>query len=138
MMDEKPQSKMEETASSSTLSPTASLNEKTLEAEQSTRDATRSPTPDPSVRAEEALELNKVASAKDAQAELTKIMTSGEGVEYPTGVKLNLISLALCLSVFLMALDNTIVSCSLNQNFGHCFRRFELLQGNSQVPQTCN
>jgi hypothetical protein len=31
-------------------------------------------------------------------------MTSGEGIEYPTGVKLGLISLALCLSVFLMAL----------------------------------
>lgn len=35
---------------------------------------------------------------------LTKINTSQEGVEYPTGVKLGLISLALCLSVFLIAL----------------------------------
>jgi hypothetical protein len=108
MSDEK-RSKMEE-SSSSLSSRTASLNEKTLEAEQSTREATRSPTPAPSVRAEEAPELKKVVSAKDAQEELTKIMTSGEGVEYPTGVKLNLISFALCLSVFLMALDNTIVS----------------------------
>jgi hypothetical protein len=38
--------------------------------------------------------LKKVMSAKEAQAELSKIMTSGEGVEYPTGLKLNLISLA--------------------------------------------
>jgi hypothetical protein len=108
MTDEK-HSKMEDT-SSSLSSPTVSLTEKTLEAEQSTREATRSPTPAPSVRAEEAPGLKKVSSVKEAQAELTKIMTSGEGVEYPTGVKLNLISLALCLSVFLMALDNTIVS----------------------------
>ena len=49
-------------------------------------------------------ELKRVQSAKEAQEELTKIMTSGEGVEYPTGVRLGLISLALCLSVFLMAL----------------------------------
>jgi hypothetical protein len=110
-------SKMEETASSSLSSPAASFKEKTLEAEQSTREATRSPTPAPSVRAEVAPELKKVVSAKEAQAELTKIMTSGEGVEYPTGVKLNLISLALCLSVFLMALDNTIVSNAPNIRF---------------------
>ena len=111
MTDEK-HSKMEDT-SSSLSSPTVSLKEKTLEAEQSTREDTRSPTPAPSVTAEEAPELEKVLSAKEAQAELTKIMTSGEGVEDPTGGKLNLISLALCLSVFLMALDNTIVSISL-------------------------
>lgn len=35
------------------------------------------------------------------QQELARINTSQEGVEYPTGVKLGLISLALCLSVFL-------------------------------------
>jgi hypothetical protein len=129
MTDEKPKTNMEET-SSVVSSPTASLTEKTLEAEQSTREATRSPSPtvDPSVRAEETPELKKVVSAKEAQAELTKIMTSGEGVEYPTGVTLNLISLALCLSVFLMALDNTIVSYSphkttltfASKNSGYC------------------
>lgn len=40
-------------------------------------------------------------------------MTSGEGIEYPTGVRLGLISLALCLSVFLMALDNTIIATAI-------------------------
>ena len=106
MTDEKHESsRMEDTASSTT----ASLKEEAVEAEQSTREATRSPTPALSVKAEESPELKKTVSAKDAQAELTKIMTSGEGVEYPTGMKLHLISLALCLSVFLMALDNTIV-----------------------------
>jgi hypothetical protein len=107
MMDDK-HSRTEE-ASLGSSSPSATLNEKTTEVEASTREATRSPTPAPSAKNEPAPELKKVASAKEAQAELTKIMTSGEGVEYPTGVKLNLISLALCLSVFLMALDNTIV-----------------------------
>lgn len=49
-------------------------------------------------------DLKKVTSAKDVQENLQRIMTSGEGVEYPTGMRLGLISLALCLSVFLMAL----------------------------------
>lgn len=39
-----------------------------------------------------------------AAVELRKIQTSDEGNVYPTGLKLGLISLALCLSVFLMAL----------------------------------
>ena len=30
-------------------------------------------------------------------------------IEYPTGMKLAIITLALCLSVFLVALDNTII-----------------------------
>lgn len=50
------------------------------------------------------VKLKKVMSAKEAQAELNRVMSTGEGVVYPTGVKLGLISLALCLSVFLMAL----------------------------------
>lgn len=48
--------------------------------------------------------VQRVVSSKEAQAELTKIMTSGEGIEYPTGIKLHLISLALCLAVLLIAL----------------------------------
>lgn len=55
------------------------------------------------------IELKKTKSAADIQQEeLNRVHTSAEGVEYPTGVKLQLISLALCLSVFLMAL----VSCA--------------------------
>jgi len=58
-------------------------------------------------------ELKRVHStAKEAKDELTRVMTSGEGVEYPTGLKLNLISLALCLSVFLMALVRTLTYIS--------------------------
>ncbi|KAJ7499726.1 DHA14-like major facilitator [Mycena latifolia] len=38
---------------------------------------------------------------------------SEEPVEYPEGLKLGLISLALCLSVFLVALDNTILATAI-------------------------
>lgn len=51
------------------------------------------------------VELKKTTSAREVQAEeLQRINTSGEDVEYPTGIKLALITLALCMSVFLMAL----------------------------------
>ena len=103
---------------SSTLkSSSPSIEEKPrIEAEESSRQGSSSPSPAPSVKNEQQHGepvLKKVASAKEAQAELTKIMTSGEGIEYPTGVKLGLISMALCLSVFLMALDNSIIATAI-------------------------
>jgi hypothetical protein len=80
-------------------------NEKAREAEDaenSVREGSQTPTADP-INNEDG--LRKVHSTtKEIQDELTRVMTSGEGIEYPTGVKLGLISLALCLSVFLMAL----------------------------------
>jgi len=36
-----------------------------------------------------------------------------DGSEYPTGLKLTLITIALCLSVFLMALDNSIIATAI-------------------------
>jgi hypothetical protein len=48
--------------------------------------------------------LGQVVSAKEKLVGPSKVMTTGEGVEYPTGIKLGLVTLALCLSVFLMAL----------------------------------
>lgn len=36
-----------------------------------------------------------------------------ENLVYPTGIKLGLITLALCLSVFLVALDNTIIATAI-------------------------
>ena len=57
--------------------------------------------------------LVAVVSAKGVVAELDRIMTSGDGIEYPTGTRLNLVTLALCLSVFLMALDNTIIATAI-------------------------
>lgn len=71
--------------------------------EKAERQGSRSPSPIPSIRNDEK------ETAVATGAELHKVSTSAEGVEYPTGVKLGLISLALCLSVFLMALDNTII-----------------------------
>ncbi|KAH8799051.1 major facilitator superfamily domain-containing protein [Xylogone sp. PMI_703] len=58
-------------------------------------------------------DLAKVSSTKDVGAELNRVMTSGEEFEYPTGAKLTLISFALCLAVFLMALDNTIIATAI-------------------------
>ncbi|KAF7878843.1 hypothetical protein EAF04_000046 [Stromatinia cepivora] len=60
------------------------------------------------------IELNRTRSAAEVQQEeLNRVMTSADGVEYPTGVKLQLITLALCLSVFLMALDNSIIATAI-------------------------
>jgi hypothetical protein len=44
---------------------------------------------------------------------IEKTRTREDGEEYPHGVKLALISLALCLSVFLMALDNSIIATAI-------------------------
>ena len=43
-------------------------------------------------------------AASKAGQSIKTVPTRDDGTEYPTGVKLGLISLALCLSVFLMAL----------------------------------
>lgn len=137
MSDEKPP-RQEDAAS--VASPTASVSEKTLEADEktlaaddknasdekhldvdekaleaaSTGEDAQVPAADPPATEEGKEEgLGKVLSAKDAMAELNRVMTSGEGIEYPTGARLNLVSLALCLSVFLMALDNTIIATAI-------------------------
>jgi hypothetical protein len=96
---------MDDSTSETLKSATPSVNEKVREAEgreDSVREGSQTPNAE-AVNNEDG--LGKVHSAtKQAQDELTRVMTSGEGIEYPTGVKLGLISLALCLSVFLMAL----------------------------------
>jgi hypothetical protein len=48
--------------------------------------------------------------------DLSKIKTSETGMEYPHGVKLGLITLALCLSVFLMALVCLHKNCSIRNS----------------------
>lgn len=42
-----------------------------------------------------------------------------EAMEYPRGLKLGLITLALCLSVFLVALDNTIIATAIPKITDH-------------------
>jgi hypothetical protein len=98
---------LDDSASDTLKSVSRSIDEKTAEAEaeESVRRGYSSPAPAALATDDELTKKTTATSiAKEAQAELTKIITSAEGVEYPTGVKLGLISLALCLSVFLMAL----------------------------------
>jgi hypothetical protein len=100
-------------SSSETLkSPSPSVNnEKAREADASVRQGSQTPDLRPTAsnvdhvnNEGELRNVHPTTTTKEAQDELTRVMTSGEGIEYPTGVKLSLISLALCLSVFLMAL----------------------------------
>lgn len=113
---QKPTMMSDDSASETLRSATPSLNEKAGEAADSVREGSQSPIPHPEHnkgRASTDNGLGKVHSTtKEAQDELTRVMTSGEGIEYPTGMKLTLISLALCLSVFLMALVCAILICS--------------------------
>lgn len=101
---------MDDSTSETLRSTNVSVNEKNAE---SYLKGSQSPTPEPSVK--EGDEEPKAAPA-DTTVELTKIMTSAEGVEYPTGLKLGLISLALCLSVFLIALVCTSVKTCEEQS----------------------
>lgn len=54
--------------------------------------------------------MSRVASGM-ASIRLTE--TREDGSEYPTGLKLFLITVALCLAVFLMCLDNTIIATAI-------------------------
>lgn len=56
--------------------------------------------------------ISRVASAAASSA-LQRVETRPDGSEYPTGLKLTLITLALCLGVFLMALDNSIIATAI-------------------------
>ncbi|KAI0378099.1 putative efflux pump [Hypomontagnella monticulosa] len=59
-------------------------------------------------------ELAKHSTAHSRNGEpMHQIQTREDGTEYPTGLKLGLITLALCLSVFLMALDNAIIATAI-------------------------
>ncbi|KAJ2895335.1 putative efflux pump antibiotic resistance protein [Zalerion maritima] len=71
------------------------IQEKT---ETGTHGLERSPTPSISAAGEEDMQRHR---------------TREDGMEYPSGVKLQLITLALCLAVFLMALDNSIIATAI-------------------------
>lgn len=55
----------------------------------------------------------KAAAALESSTENPTAPTSGDEPEYPTGLKLGLIVLALCLAVFLVALDQTIIGTAI-------------------------
>ncbi|KAF2964602.1 hypothetical protein GQX73_g8980 [Xylaria multiplex] len=63
---------------------------------------------------EKAGSLAKIQTARSQNGSpLQPTETREDGTEYPTGVKLTLISVALCLSVFLTALDNSIIATAI-------------------------
>ncbi len=103
-MSEKPTAAADDSASETLKveSQRASFDEKTNEAEASVKEGTQDPTPAPSIH--NGNDLHHITTTKEAGENVEKINTRAEGTEYPTGIKLGLISLALCLSVFLMAL----------------------------------
>ncbi|KAK0724214.1 major facilitator superfamily-domain-containing protein [Lasiosphaeris hirsuta] len=73
----------------------------------------RAPTPGPSNDPEKTdLARQATAVSKTGQS-IAQVATREDGTEYPTGTKLGLIVLALCLSVFLMALDNSIIATAI-------------------------
>jgi hypothetical protein len=90
-----------------TIAPSrASLSEKESYRAEEARPSTE-PTPQDAeaTEAEKQNNLAKHATAASAAGQsIRATATREDGSEYPTGVKLGLITLALCLSVFLMAL----------------------------------
>ncbi|KAJ7165596.1 major facilitator superfamily transporter [Mycena crocata] len=65
----------------------------------------------PTIRASSSLEL-RTSDLKEQNEKATPAVTD-YNIEYPQGVKLFLITIALCLSVFLVALDNTIIATAI-------------------------
>ncbi|KAK5659189.1 hypothetical protein OQA88_1279 [Cercophora sp. LCS_1] len=70
--------------------------------------------PTPAADPEKKDELTRQATAVSKTGQSIRLTeTREDGEEYPTGMKLGLINLALCLSVFLMALDNSIIATAI-------------------------
>lgn len=70
--------------------------------------ASRSSSPPPLISSSSSAKTKVETEAAEAVAERDE-----DNLEYPTGMKLAVISLALCLAVFLMALDNTIIATAI-------------------------
>ncbi|KAF7297069.1 DHA14-like major facilitator [Mycena indigotica] len=72
-----------------------------------------------STSAETLTSPEKPSLDKELKPEVTEVTEStkseGDEIEYPTGIRLALLTLALCLSVFLVALDNTIIAVAIPQ-----------------------
>lgn len=75
---------------------------------------------------EESKEVSTIISAKDDQnvgtekeGEVSKADIDDEDVEYPHGAKLWIILMALCLAVFLVALDQTIIATAIPKITDH-------------------
>ncbi|KAK3940919.1 hypothetical protein QBC46DRAFT_449140 [Diplogelasinospora grovesii] len=86
----------------------------TREGEQTDADATVSEyQAEPAVDEKQHELTQQATAASKAGQSIRQTRTRDDGTEYPTGLKLGLISLALCLSVFLIALDNSIIATAI-------------------------
>lgn len=56
---------------------------------------------------------NEMEEPDDSNQAHNPTQTQDDGHKYPTGIRLALIILALCMSVFLMALDNSIIATAI-------------------------
>ncbi|KAH7322428.1 MFS multidrug transporter [Stachybotrys elegans] len=75
-------------------------------------------TPDQDASSKEAVQSDAASPLNDAtetESHGATTLANNEEAEYPSGLKLGLIVLALCLSVFLIALDNAIIATAVPQ-----------------------
>ncbi|KAE9965227.1 hypothetical protein BLS_007763 [Venturia inaequalis] len=88
-----------------------------LSHEPSAMEKVEQPTGHPATTTESELNNTEVVDKKDQSAESREVAPEGEEsedeIQYPKGLKLTLITIALCLSVFCMALDNTIIATAI-------------------------
>lgn len=75
-------------------------------------------TPSPTSKASQHLGENDVIESTPIK-EMEALDKLSEEPEYPTGAKLGIIIASLCLSVFLMALDNTIIATAIPKITDH-------------------
>ncbi|KAI0890117.1 putative efflux pump [Annulohypoxylon maeteangense] len=75
-------------------------------------DSAHTPVGDPNQEKNQELTRHTTALSHHGES-IRQIQTREDGVEYPGGMKLFLITLALCLGVFLMALDNSIIATAI-------------------------
>lgn len=95
-------------AKSDTATDQASVNSVALQKEGVENDTTNVPTP-----AEPNTDINEKSHDQAAVDEATGADLEEVPTEYPQKWRLTLISVALCLAVFCMALDNTIIATAI-------------------------
>ncbi|KFY94063.1 hypothetical protein V500_03434 [Pseudogymnoascus sp. VKM F-4518 (FW-2643)] len=118
-------SPLDDSATETLKSASPSLSEKGSLAEAEKLGAVHSSSLTPPAKKDKH-DLNKVISAKEAQQELDRIMTCGEGVEYPTGIKLSLVTLALCLNVGWYGSAYLLTTASFQLLFGKIYTYFSI------------
>ena len=99
-------------------SPVPSINEEKMNKQQKHESAEPAVTVDSADSrthsvADDQNAAEKKIAAIEGDEEKNELQRVGTNTDYPTGAKLTLITIALCLSVFCMALDNTIISTAI-------------------------